>query len=828
MTFSTPKAPARAGLATVLGLGVSLAAFAGLDSRAAAQDEAGDSETITVTATKREATLQDIPVAVSVVGQEAIKRAEIIDLRDLQSIVPSLRVGQLQSPGATNFFIRGFGNGANNAGIEPSVGVFIDGVYRSRSAAQISDLPNLERVEVLKGPQSTLFGKNASAGVISVVTSEPEFEFGGNVDATFGNFGATRIGGYWTGPMSDKLAFSIGGNLNRRDGYIDDIGTGIETNERNRWAVRGQLLYQPTPDLEFRLIGDYDAIDEVCCAVVNVVNGPTGAAVRAVGGNIITGAPFSNRVVYNFPSTNKIDNGGVSLQADWDIGFATITSITAKRTTESDTNQDSDFTSADLIGNNEVDAKLDTFTQELRLTSNAGERFDFMIGGFYFDESVTNDIDFRYGRSFRPYVDALTGGALRAVENAIGGAAAVGRLFGQQGQGLVEDFGQENTSWSVFGTLDFHATEKLTATIGLNYTEDEKQAFARQVNTDAFSQLDLVALGVAAGVPRAVAANPAFNPFLGLRAVQFLPPLLNFPNAVETGESQDTNTSYTLRLAYEVNDSLNVYAAAATGFKATSWNLSRDSRPFAADFIPGSPAQLPAPAASRIRSAGLAVPNLTAGTRFAGPEESLVYEIGIKAAWPRLSANIAIFDQTIEGFQSNIFTGTGFALANAGEQSTQGAELDLTWTPVDPLRIGLSVIALDPIYDSFPNSASGNLSGQKPSGIPELAVSLSGSYDFRIGEMDAYIRGDWQYESESAYFDDPANQRLINDERTVNLVNGSVGVTTPRGLTVSLWGRNIFDHEYITTAFPSVAQAGSLSGYPNDPPSYGVTLRQNF
>ena len=144
-------------------------------------------EEVTVTAAKKEQTLQEIPVAVSVISGDAIEKAQILDLSDLQSIVPSLRINTLQNSSNTNFIIRGFGNGANNPGIEPSVGVFIDGVYRSRSAAQIGDLPNLERVEVLRGPQSTLFGKNASAGVISVVTRAPDGESRGKISATVGN-----------------------------------------------------------------------------------------------------------------------------------------------------------------------------------------------------------------------------------------------------------------------------------------------------------------------------------------------------------------------------------------------------------------------------------------------------------------------------------------------------------------------------------------------------------------------------------------------------------------------------------------------------------------
>lgn len=848
---------AQRALKATLCLGVGLTALGG---GAFAQETTEDEQprtlqTVTVTATKREQTLQSVPIAVSVVGEDVIDKAEIIDLGDLQSIVPSLRVGQLQSSANTNFVIRGFGNGANNAGIEPSVGVFIDGVYRSRSASQISDLPNIQRVEVLRGPQSTLFGKNASAGVISVVTKKPSFERGGSVEGTVSNFNGYRVGGYFTGPITENVAFSLGGNYNVRDGYVEDIGDGPDTNERNRYGLRGELLFEPSENLSFRLIGDYDQIDEICCAATNVVNGPTGGIINALGGQIVTGAPFSNEVAYNFGSQNEIENSGVSLQGDYDIGFATFTSITAFRKSDLIQNADSDFTSADLIGRNANETNIETFTQEFRLTSNTDGAFDWMVGGFYFDETVAIENDFQYGQDFRNYIDILSalgsnptltpeqviGGVLTGallspldeIEAGLAGPAAIGRLFGQPGQGPLETFGQDNTAYSIFGTLDWHATDRLTATLGLNYTNDEKDAFGSAVNTDTFSALDLVAVGVGLGVPPQFANNPAFNPLLGLQALQFLPPFLAYPNAVETGSSNDNNTTYTVRLAYDVNDNFNVYGSYATGFKATSWNLSRDSRPLSSNFIPGSPVSNPP--ASPIRTAGLALPNLSTGTRLAGPEEAEVFEIGVKAAFDNLAINMAIFDQSIEGFQSNVFTGVGFALANAGKQSTQGLELDATWNATDNLMLTFAGTFQDPTYDSFVASATGDISGTAPSGIPETATSTSATYTFNVRNLESFVRADWQYESPTTYFDAVGagftgtdNQALIGIEKEISTFNASAGFTTEGGLGVTLWGRNLFDDEYITTAFPSVAQAGSISGYPSQPATYGITVRKAF
>ncbi|WP_321490263.1 TonB-dependent receptor domain-containing protein [uncultured Hyphomonas sp.] len=845
--MSTSNAFSRVGFKAFLSLGVGLTALAATQAPAYAQ-EAGDEassrtlQTVTITATKREQTLQDVPVAVSVVDSSVIEQAEIVDLNDLQSIVPSLRIGQYQTSANTNFIIRGFGNGDNNAGIEPSVGVFIDGVYRSRSAAQISDLPNIQRVEVLRGPQSTLFGKNASAGVISIITEKPQYEWGGSAEATVGRFNLFRVAGDVTGPISDTVAFSLGANYNSRDGYIDDLNTGIENNNRDRWGVRGQLLIEPTEDLSFRIIGDMDQINENCCAAANIVNGETGAAVMGLGGMLDVENPFSYNAYTNLPATNKIENSGLSLQADYDMGFAELTSITSYRTSELDTDQDSDFTSADLLSRNANLTDIETFTQEIRLTSNGTGQLDWMVGAFYFDETVDIENQILYGDDTRAYIDLLSQGLVGILEPMLFNVPT-GTFF-QPGVGMTETYGQDNTAFSLFGTLDYHVTDRLTATVGLNYTQDNKDAFGSAVSTDGYAAIELDPLNpyitqIATGALLTLAgvdpSNPAqvagfataypdvFAELMDtangatsrLQLLQFFPQFVDFPNIVESGSTNDSDTTYTLRLAYDATDNVNVYASFATGFKASSWNLSRDSRPTPTGY-------------ANLVTAGLNTPNLTTGTRFAGPEESEVIEIGMKGAWDTFAVNLAVFDQKIEGFQSNIFTGTGFALANAGEQSTQGLEVDATWNPTENLTLGFAGTFLDPVYDSFENSSAGDISGTKPSGISEVSTSASALYTFTFEGLDAFVRGDWQYEGPSTYRDDPAEQAIIADEREYSLFNASVGFTSESGLNLTFWGRNIFDEQYVMSVFPSVAQLGSFSGYPSQPATYGVTVRKTF
>lgn len=829
---------------------------------------------IVVTATKRERTLLDTPVAVSVTSGATIEQAQIRDLKDLQSVVPSLRVNQLQSSANTNFIIRGFGNGANNAGIEPSVGVFIDGVYRSRSAAQIADLPDLKRVEVLRGPQSTLFGKNASAGIISIVTAEPSFTQRGSAEATYGNYNAVVLKGAVTGPISETVAFSLGGNFNHRDGYAFDVRQNKAVNDRNRYGVRGQLLFQPSADLKFRLIGDYDKIDENCCVAGNIINGATGAIVNALAGGTAIDAQnlFSYRVYNNFLSTNVIENYGGSLQADLTLGDFALTSITAYREIKADTDQDSDFTGADLIGRNSQNLGIHTFTQEVRLATNFEGPINFLLGGFYFNEDITQKNDIRSGTQFRPYGDQLiraaTGGALNVttLENTFGALEGnpgkyVGQFF-RAGTGLDELYRLKDESFSIFGQADFNPFERLTLTAGFNYTDDRKRFSTNVIDTDVFGTINFDApqyapfrnqllLGgglqqrgidpnniaqvtafatnpATAPIYAAIVANananqnnPAANPLAGLRPLQFLPPFQNLPNAVEPGRTSDDNFSYTLRAAYKIDNHLNVYVTYATGFKASSVNLSRNSLPTAAD-------------AARLRAAGLAVVNLTAGSRFAGPEKSRVIEGGIKGQFSNFAFNAAIFQQEITGFQSNVFTGTGFSLLNAPKQSTFGVEFDGSVTPFRALTLNGSVTYLDPKYDSFPNGGAivagsfavgpANLSGTRPAGIPEFAASMGATYTQRLSDSaKLLLRTDFNYQTPVQIA-----EGVLALKREVKELNLAATVQFDGGIEISGWARNVTNNQYITTLFSSVAQSGSVSGYPSQPRTYGGTVRVKF
>lgn len=790
-----------------------------------ASAEESEVERIFVTASKRLQGLQETPIAVTVTSGETIEQTKVLDIGDLQTLVPTLRVTPLQRSTNTNFSIRGFGNGTNNIGIEPSVGIFIDGVYRSRAAAQIGDLPRLQQVEVLSGPQSTLFGKNASAGVISVRTAEPSFENEGKIELGIGNYNQRLLKGYFTNSVNDEVAFSLSAGVNKRDGYTEShpsVDNGIEDlNSRDRWNLRGQLLWEVSDDAKVRLIADVSEIDEVCCSVSNVINGPTSLAVQFLGGVVLDSSdPFSYQSALNRSPVNTVDDSGVSLQVDIDYDNFAFTSITAFRTNDQESGggrgvtegNDIDYTSLDIL-RNYTHAEIDTFTQEFRLTSAGERKLDWMVGAFVFQEEMEAGDLLTFGNFMRPYFDVLLGdfpGILGTVETVLTDVEP-GQFFAAGSQ-IQTEHTQDNDAYSVFATFDYTLTEQLTATFGLSYTNDEKEiTIAQPVNTDVISSFEFESAPTVFGVPFGLI--PDFQPLLPtLLSFQFVPPNLDLPNSVEDNKTSDSKTTWSARLAYEVNNNVNIFATASTGFKASSWNLSRDTRPFPAD-------------ANALAAAGLVQPNQTYGTRFASPEEATVYELGLKARYKQGAFNITLFDQTIDGFQSSIFVGTGFVLANAGTQSTKGFEFDSMYKATDNLTLTLAGTFLDPVYDSFVGASGVNgpvdLSGETPSGIHERSITAGIAYNFELENgTEGYARLDYLYESEARLVENVPPELT----RDVSTFNASAGLSFENGVKVALWIRNLNNDEYFLSSFPPPIQSGSFNTYPNQPRTFGATV----
>jgi iron complex outermembrane recepter protein len=403
------------------------------------ETNAPEDSTIIVTAQGRAQRLQDVPLAVSAVNQEQLQNSGATDIRSLNQLAPSLLVSSTGTEANGSARIRGIGTVGDNPGLESSVAVFVDGVYRSRSGIGLNEIGEVDRIEVLRGPQGTLFGRNASAGIIHIITRRPDFDFGGMAELSYGNYNQIRAQGAVTGPLTDSLAFRLDAVYNRRDGFLDVVnaagGTEEDVNDRNRAFARGQLLYEPNDALSIRLIGDYTWREESCCGAVYISTletfdptpgVPGDFAVRQPGaggspsGNRIVdvltslggifpaaGDPFSRRIAITPGTTyrGETTDGGLSLQVDYDFGGVELTSITAYRDYQSEAPSDTDYSNVDILrrddDGNALVRSFKTFSQEVRLNGSAfGGVLDWLVGGYFASEDLEVRDNLRFGSQY--------------------------------------------------------------------------------------------------------------------------------------------------------------------------------------------------------------------------------------------------------------------------------------------------------------------------------------------------------------------------------------------------------------------------------------------
>ncbi|OHD00210.1 MAG: TonB-dependent receptor [Sphingopyxis sp. RIFCSPHIGHO2_01_FULL_65_24] len=500
-------------------------------------DASADSE-IVVTAQGRAQRLADVPVAISAVNAETLQNSGANDIRQLNQVAPSLLVSSTGSEANGSARIRGIGTVGDNPGLESSVPVFIDGVYRSRSGIGLNELGEIDRIEVQRGPQGTLGGRNSSAGLISIYSKKPDFNFGASGEITYGNYDYWRLGGSVTGPISDTIAARIDGVWVKRDGFLRDTANNRDINNRDRYFLRGQLLFEPTDALSVRLIADYTSRDEECCGATYIdrsvnptignLNTPSspGAGATPTSNNIINvlrdlGQPLAafnqgySRDISVTPGRSfagKTKDYGFSGQIDYDLGGAKLTSITGYREYRSGQAGDVDYGTVDILyraDSKDAYRQFHTFTQELRLQGEAFDgKLDWLVGGFYANEKLTVRDNLRFGKQYGRFAACrlITGTALAGLysptnpscvipgvgQATLAGAtgasgpdivAALSALDGISDKGSINDrYFQKDTNWALFTHNIFHITDKLDFTFGVRYTNDKKKFSATFTN----------------------------------------------------------------------------------------------------------------------------------------------------------------------------------------------------------------------------------------------------------------------------------------------------------------------------------------------------------
>jgi outer membrane receptor protein involved in Fe transport len=750
--------------AACLALAVPSLAFA----QEAPQAEDTSDEEIVVTAQGRSQLLSDVPVAISAVSAETLQNSGANDIRQLNQVAPSLLVSSTGSEANGSARIRGIGTVGDNPGLESSVPVFIDGVYRSRSGIGLNELGEIDRVEVQRGPQGTLGGRNSSAGLISIYSKKPSFTFGASSELTYGNYDFMRGATSVTGPISEQLAFRVDGVYVKRNGFYRDDQNGHDVNNRDRNFLRGQLLFEPTDALSVRLIADYTSRKEECCAATYVdgtvnqfignLNTPSavGAASTATSNNIINvlrdlGQPlaaFNQGYGRNISvSANRVFTGetkdyGFSGQIDYDFGGATLTSITAYRQYRSGQASDTDYGEVDILyraPSDDAYRQFHTFTQELRLQGEALDgKLDWLVGGFFANEKLTVRDNLRFGNQYGRFANCriISGGGLAfaynptaqscitpslrpTVSGALGAAgplivSAFDRLDTMNNVGTTNDrYFQNGTNWALFTHNIVHITDTVNLTLGLRYTKDKKKFDATFGNDNSICTANQAALASLLTTPAAATAGAV----IGLSCQGNSTAELNGVSIRDDrNEDQITGTAI---LSWKPIDDLLLYTSFARGYKAGGFNLDR------------SALKSPVPTFASVGGAQALVGNLQFD-----PELVDSYELGAKFSNGPFGLSVSAFRSDFSSFQLNTFNGTVFLV-----QNVNGCD-NLVGGPNADTDQNLSAAGTN--FNAAPNTtgscAAGDITyGVRTQGL-ELEASLTPARNFRMAAGLTYAK----------------------------------------------------------------------------------------
>ena len=719
------------------------------------EESSGDD--IVVTAQGRSQLLANVPAAVSAVTAQSLANSGANDIRQLTQLTPSLLVSSTGSEANASPRIRGIGTVGDNPGLESSVAVFIDGVYRSRAGAGLNELGEIDRVEVQRGPQGTLGGRNASAGVLSIFSKKPSFTFGANAEATYGNYDFYRLAGSVTGPITETLAARIDGVYVNRKGFYYDAANKTDINDRDRYFVRGQLLFQPNSDLSFRLIGDYTDRKEKCCAATYVdnsvnpyignLNAPSNplSPLQPDGNNIVNvlrdlgqnltalqspGYSRNVSVTQGRSFAGKTTDWGVSGQLDWSLGKVNLTSITAYRDYKASQGGDIDYSSVDILyrapdGNSK--RQFRTFTQEIRLQGSLfADKLDWLVGGFFANEDATVTDNLRFGNQYGRFATCriISGGGLAGLysptsPDCVASKAILSGAFGAAGPAVVAGFdnldsindkgstldrySQNSQNWAVFTHNIFHVTDRFDITLGGRYTRETKKfnALFGNDNTACVANQALLSPFLTNPALAAVAGG-----VIGLSCQGNSTSEINGV-AINSKRSEGRFTG-TAIASWRPIDHLLVYGSYSRGYKAGGFNLDR------------SALKSPIVSFASLGGAQALVNNL----QFAA-ETVNAYEVGAKYSTGPFSLSVAAFRQEFSNFQLNTFNGTVFLVQsingcksslNGGDRDlsattgacpagdvgygvrAQGVELEASLSPIRDLRVNLGLTYQDTTY----------------------------------------------------------------------------------------------------------------------------------
>ena len=760
---------------------------------------------IVVTARRRAETIQTVPIAMSVIGGTALAETGAYNVSRLTQLQPTLQFSST-NPRNSAANIRGLGApfGLTNDGIEQGVGIYVDQAYYSRIASATFDFTDTERIEVLRGPQGTLYGKNTTAGAINITTRKPSFTPEARIELTTGNYQFIQAKASVSGPLiPDKLAIRLSASVTERDGTIHNVVTGKDLNAQDNKSVRGQLYWKPTDTLDLALSGDYGQQNPNCCVQYYARTGATQrplnrqyAALAAAQGYVVPSTNAFDRVTdVDTPLRAKQELGGVSLLGNLDLGTSTITSVSAWRFWNWDPSNDRDFIGLPITTVSANPSQQTQYSQELRIASNGKHTLDYVLGAFYFYQTIdTQGLQ----------VQGPAASAFLLNPTSAGGRNPA-TLNGLTARNTI---GFKNTSAALFGKLTWNVSDRFQIAPGLRLNYDKKKGDYVSVVTN--------------GTGTALTADQR-----GVLAPQSYQP--DFDN---------WNLSGDITAAYTVTSDIHAYATYARSYKSGGINLS------------GLPLD------------GSNNPILSAAT--VKPEKVNHFELGLKTQFldRRLTLNLAGFWTEISDYQATVTNGQlgvlrGY-LANAGKVRTRGLEFDSAFRPTDRFSFYANGAYTDAKYVKFVDapcppelsggttaiagqtpSASGtaggispqncDISGQRLPGVSKWAFSYGAEYDLpaTLAGLDGqlYLGYDGSYRST---FSSNPSRSAYTDINGYALSNFRLGFKAKDSWNVFGWLRNAFDENYYDVLALQSGSTGLIVGQPGDPRTYGLTVSRSF
>ncbi|WP_100610326.1 TonB-dependent receptor [Confluentibacter lentus] len=751
--------------------------------------KSADLNEVTVTARRRTETAQNIPIPISIVGGAKIEDAGAFNVNLVKELVPSVQL-YTSNPRNTGINIRGLGSpfGLTNDGLDSGVGFYVDGVYFARPAVATLDFIDIDCIEVLRGPQGTLFGKNTTAGAFNITTRKASFTPGANFEVSYGNYGFIQAKASVTGGIiKDKLAARVSFSGTQRDGNIYNIAKDEYVNDINNLGFRGQLLFTPSDKIKITFIGD------------NTRQNPNGFA-QVVAGVVQTQRAayrqFNNIIAdlnYTLPSTNAFDRvidhdtpwrslnelGGVSLNADFELGKGTLTSTTAWRYWNWGPSNDRDFTGLQALAKSQNPAKHENWSQEIRYAGDISSKLSGVVGLFFIDQEVKIDGTEESGTA-----------QWRFSQNSTSELWETPGLL--EGYGIRTDASIKSSSAAVFANIDWAVTDKLHILPGVRFNYDEKQVYYNRVTYGGLETTDPALLAL----KRVVYTNQFF----------------------ETG-ADETNFTYQLTASYKVTDKINAYATYSTSYKPVGVNV----------------AGLP------VIDGAVAV---DLGT--IKPEYVKHVEVGLKTSPAKnINLNATFFNTNIEDYQANVQAAQlgvnrGY-ISNAEKVNSKGVELDANVKVNSNLSFNLAVTYTDAKYEKFTNApvpleevggaqAYKDISGGRLPGISKWAGSFGGeltsnSIDFLSQQGKFFLGFDSFFRSE---FSSSASPSQFLNIQGYGIVNARAGFRATDGLSLFVWARNLLDKDYYEQLLPAGGSAGHYAAVLGDPGTYGVTLRYSF